>query len=277
MISRLSTSLTLALMLAGSPAHARVQPQSDDTRSTVSLDIDLSALPPGEYTTEYIDENLAAHQARVLSEGGIDVVDDADATIRIIISRYGEGDIHYRYSVALLEEGVEAPTVERTLACELCRESDLFVKVGEEVARMSGRLLYAPKSSQTTEEGSTEPPPEEDEPPPPRVRRVGGAGWAGIASAALGIAVGVGGVVELRRPPERLIRPRDDRQTMITQPRALGRALVGVGVGMVIAGAVLVIVDQTVLLDRRRDRARAATLVPVVTDSIAGVAWSGRF
>jgi len=277
MISPLTTSLTLALMLAGSPAHAGVQPPSDDTRSTVSLDVDLSALPPGEYTTEYIDENLAAHQARVLSEGGIDVVDDADATIRITISRYGEGDIHYRYSVALLEEGLDAPAVERTLACELCRESDLFIKVGEEVARMSGHLLYAPRSSQGTEEATTEPPPTEEEPPPPRTRRVGGVGWAGIASAAVGIAVGVGGVVDLRRPPERLAQPLTDRQFRLERSRTLGRTLVGVGVGMVVAGAVLLVVDQTVLLERRRQRARTTVLTPIALESAAGLAWIGHF
>ena len=217
-------SILLALVLVGATGTVRAGEAAAAKEPTVSLEVDLSALPPGEYTTEYIATQLPEHQARVLADGGITVTDGADDTIRIAVSRYGEGEIHYRFTVALYEDGSETPTAERTLTCELCRESDLFTKIGEEVARMSGRLLYATSEEPEPKGPQAEPVEPEQTDPAPHVRRIGGAGWAGIAAAVVGAAVGVGGVVELRRPPERIVDPQNDRRLELTQ--ALSRATV---------------------------------------------------
>ena len=144
---------------------------------------------------------------------------------------------------------------------------------------MSGRLLYANHDEPGPEgdggEVTPQPEPAPREEPPP-VRRIGAAGWAGIASAAVGLAVVVGGVVDQNLPPERELNPSSDRTYEVTQPRMLGTALVGVGAGLVAMGAVLVTVDQTALLRRRR-RARQAAIAPTFSPTGLGLTWRVRF
>ena len=70
-------------------------------------------------------------------------------------------------------------------------------------------------------------------------------------------------------PPGRL-RP--------VSPGALvGLALVGTGAGLVVAGAVLIAVDQTVLRKRRERGTSTTALVPTLSPYGAGLAWVGRF
>jgi len=270
--------MPLALMIAGTVA---VAPATDPA---VALEIDLSALPDND-VTEYINDNLVERGVRVLHEGGVEVADDADSTILVTVSRYGDGDIHYEFTVALLEYGTKVVIEERTLTCELCRESDLFAKVGQEVARISGRLLYSTTAVTDGGEGEdeggetegTQPEtqPEEIE-PHERARRVGAAGYVGIALAGAGTGAAIFGLVALSEPPVRMVYAETDRSASETRSR---RPLVGglVGAGLMLAGAALIAVDQTVLLENRRRSARSISVVPSFSPTGASLSWVVQF
>jgi hypothetical protein len=87
----------------------------------------------------------------------------------------------------------------------------------------------------------------------------------------------VGGAIDLAKPASRELTPESNRYDMFTRPRRLGSALVGVGAGLLVAGAVLIALDQTVLLERRRHRARRILFAPSFSNAAIGVSWSGRF
>lgn len=266
-------AMTMAAACVALPGKARAA----EPETTVELEVDVSALPPDE-ETEGLRWLLVERQTRVLRDGGIAVVegDPEEERIRVTVSRYGEGDVNYRFSVALVEHG--AVSVERTLTCDLCRDTELVSKVGEEVARISGRFAYEREGAGAGDSGAE---PEGSQPaevePAPKVRRIGGAGWAGISVAVAGVGFGVGGAVALAKPAMRELTAGRDPYETFTRPRQLGSALVGVGAGLLVAGAVLIAVDQTLLLERRRRRARQLALVPSFSSTGAGLSWSGRF
>ncbi|MCA9708073.1 MAG: hypothetical protein KDK70_19635, partial [Myxococcales bacterium] len=108
-------------------------------------------------------------------------------------------------------------------------------------------------------------------------RRVGAAGYAGIGALAVGLGVTIGGVVVLTEEPEERLQASSARFVETIHRRPLGGALTGVGAGLLAAGVVLVVVDQTVLRKRRDPRRRTATLVPSVLPSSAGLLWAGHF
>lgn len=267
----------LAIVLAPLMAHA----EPSAAKPEVAFELDTSAMPDN-WSTDYIKEHLVEHQLRILQGGGLEVVDGAAATIRVTLSHYGKNDVNSRFTVALYEDGAETATVERTLTCEACTDTDLFVKVGEEVARQSGRLLYAADEGepQVEERPSTAPQPSEDTTLPTtdhghvRVRRIGGLGYAGFGLALAGVGFGIGGAVVLREPLSWDLRSGlDGIERGVEKRRPLGLGLVGTG-GVLLAAAVgLVVADQTIMLERRRNRA----LVPSVSTSAFGLLWSGRF
>lgn len=264
----------MAVACVAWPATAR----AEGPEPSLELEIDVSALPRDD-ETEGLRFLLVEAQTRILRDGGIAVVEDgsASARLRVVVSRYGEGDLNYRFTVMLLEG--EAMAVERTLTCDLCRDTELITKVSEEVARVSGRFAYEREEAARVEGSASEGEPTgaEEGNPAEKVRRVGGAGWAGIGLAAAGIGLGIGGAVELARPSTWDLRPDDNRYEVSVRPRALGAALLGVGGSLLVTGVVLLAVDQTVLLERRMRRVRRMALVPSFSSTGVGVSWSGRF
>lgn len=272
----LITWFTMAMAYMAWPAIAR----AEQPKPTLVLEVDVSALPRDD-ETEGLRFLLVERQTRILQEGGIAVVesDSEEARIRVTVSRYGEGDLNYRFTVMLLEG--EAVEVERTLTCDLCRDTELVTKVSEEVARVSGRFLHEREAAAGAEPGIREGGPAESQPGEfelaPRVRRVGGAGWAGIGLAAAGVGFGVGGAVELAKPATRELSEGDYLTRTVTEPRLLGSTLLGVGIGLIVGGAVLTAIDQTTLLERRRRRARQLSLTPSFSATGVCLSLSGRF
>lgn len=183
MTGALFLGVAMAIVSAAAPAPA--------AEPTVAVEVDVSALPDEDFT-RWLAENLVERQETVLRDGGIEVAegDDADARIRVTVSRYGELGVHYRFTVALFEGEANTLKAEHTLTCELCKDSMLVTKVGDEVARMSGRFLHeregeAPGDPAVEPEGSQG---REVEPAPkvrpssraPRARRLSGGATAGV-------------------------------------------------------------------------------------------------
>lgn len=282
MIRTLFLSSLLAIAGVAAPAQA-----AEPAKPTVAVEVDVSALPDEEFT-RYLKRDLTERQVRILADGGLEVADDANATIRVVVSRYGDHDVHYRFTVALFEGDAETPKVERTLSCELCKDSELVTKVGEEVARVSGRLLFEPEARPedspgpqpehpegSANDGTT--PPSERDPVHPPGKRIGIAGYSGIAALPIGVGLMVGGVVALTKEPTVRIPPDRTPEEEVITHRRLGISLTTAGAVVAAAGVVLIVVDQTVLRKRRSERRAAAILHPSISPAGLGVSLTGRF
>jgi len=267
----------LAIMFAPVVAHAKptvAQPE-------VSFELDTSALPE-DWSTDYINVHLVEHQIRILQGGGFEVVDSGAATIRVTLSRYGNNDIHYRFTVASFDEGIETAVVERTLTCEKCTDTALFISIGQEVARQSGRLLYAVEDGhegepQGEQMPSTNPPWSEETEPAAVARRVGGWGYAGVGLAIAGVGAGIWGVAVLAKEPTRGFVQGTALAEKFSKPRRRGRQLVYVSAGLLLAGTALVALDQTFLLERRKHRALSISVIPSFSPTEARLSFVRRF
>lgn len=267
MIARSVLCVALAGAVAQLPSvsYAASAPAASEPR--VSLDIDVSALPNDEVTKE-LQTWLRDHQTKILQDGGIEVVSDADTTIRISVARYGEGDVHYRATIVMIDrrEGDGSVVAPREIECQACRDSDLAARVGEEVARLSGRILYAPSepdSARNPRESALQPEPEKST----SVRAIGPLGFSGIAVLSVGVGATIAGGLLAVKPAE--WRPVSNGAEMRNY-RPTGIALASVGSAVVLAGAAIIAVDVI----RRRDK-RKLTLLPTIGPS--GLALHVRF
>ncbi len=275
MTRALASLLAFPLVVAAAPAYAAVP--------TVDVEVDVSALPPGD-VTERLQGHLLEHQNRVVTDTGLELADNADATIRVIVSRYGEGDVHYRATVALLRAGAEAVEVERMLTCELCRDGELVLKVGEEVEVLAERALYAPADEQPDEadakagtkteanaktDGSTEPNEDTSTTTTEKPKKLGPLGGAAIASIVVGTGTLAAGI-PLALAPDR-IRPSTmgvERRTT----RPTGIVLASVGGVLLASGAALLAID---VLSRKRQR--RVSFLPTASPSMMTVSIGMRF
>lgn len=263
----LSMLLALAIACAPWPAYAA-------TPATVRLEVDVSALPAGD-VTERLEAYLVEEQTRTIVDGGLELADDSSNAIRVSISRYGEDDVHYRATIALLQGTSEAAVVERTITCELCRDGELVSRVAEEVARLSGRVLYGPEEQSDADHPQAQDPPQPEpetsatEGNDEKTRKVGPLGVAGIASLVVGVGA-TGGGIPLAVAPDQTRPAASGVERRTTRPAGL--ALVGVGTALIVTGAVLVTVDAL-----RRKKARQVSFFPAVTPSSVTVSMSMRF
>lgn len=265
MTRTLSTVLALAIACAPLPALAAAPPR-------VQLEIDVSELPAGDVTNA-LQAYLVEEETRTLADGGVEVAADAPMTIRVTVSRYGEGDVNYKARIVLIPSDSATSDVERVITCDLCRDGDLVMKVSEEVARLSGRVLYAPREpvarkpepEQTSgQQGDPEATTARQKP-----RKLGPLGAIGIASAVVGLgATGAGIPLAIALDQTRPAASGVERRTT----RPAGLALVGVGTALVVTGVVLVAVDVV-----RRKKARRVSVLPGLGPSSVTVSLSMRF
>ncbi len=226
----------------------------------VSLEVDVSTLPEDEVTHALVS-HIVAEGTQTLEAGGIDVLDDAGATVTVTVTRYGEHDVHYRTTVSLADGDDQ---VERTVDCEVCLDSELVDQIGKEIARLSGRVLYGgPQDHEEPEPAASddvEPEPteasSEDTAPSKRLGPMGKAGIGVMVGGVASVAVGVPLVLtaDTARIGEMGVEERATRPT--------GLALIGVGATMAATGVVLVVLDVV-----RRKKAGRVSLSPVVMPS----------
>lgn len=248
-----------------------LSPPALATNPTVSLEIDVSALPEDE-VTEALVVHIVANGTETLETGGIDVVDDADTRLMVTVIRFGEHDVHYRTTVVLLGDG---DPVERTVECKLCRDSELVEQIGKEIARLSGRMLYAAgeprdaddKPPETIEAQPVDVEPETSDTKPPR--RLGLLGKIGIGTLAGGVVSLTVGVPLAMTPDEARITANavEERTT-----RPTGLALVGVGSMLLVTGVAFLVIDAV-----RMKKARTVSLNPSVSPSRRVFSMGVRF
>lgn len=277
----------IAGMLAGvlaTPTAALAEPLAE---TAVRIEVDVSALPKADFpenTRQWIVDN----QTAVLEREGFVIRDDAIHAMRIEVSRYGEDGIHLKARLLLVGD----PDSVREINCEACLNSQFLKKVDEETAVLADELrqklaaaepepVSQPEPTAETEpaDGVAEPHEQRvtsDEPTDREEKAIGAAGYAGIGALVAGLGVTLGGVVVLTEDPTIRLQPLNDDVEEVVDRVPLGAGLTGIGAAMLVTGAVLVTVDQTVLR-KRRSRLSRGVLVPVVSVSGAGLSWTARF
>lgn len=270
-----ATTILAAIAMAGAPAYARA------TAPAITVDVDASALPKGDVTNDLV-RHIIEHQTQILADGGLEVKDNAPLTILVTVSRYGEGDVNYRASIAVLKTGSDTPTAERSLTCDLCRDGEFVMRIGEEVTRMSGFILYAPEEAPDDEETATTAEPEDgahevefqeqgadcvsSDPPRPAIGTMGYVGIgtliAGTSSLATGIALSL--LPDQIRPAGEIMERRSTRTA--------GIAFASVGSVLVASGVALLVFDVV-----RRKRQRQVTFVPSIAPKRAMVTMGVKF
>lgn len=263
----------LAVALIGGPSHAEV------TAPPVKVEVDVSTLPDSEVTRD-LARKIAEHQAQVLQDAGVDVTEHGSLILRVTVSRYGDGNVNYRATIAIVRDGNPKAIAERSMTCDLCRDGEFIIRIGDGVARMASFILYGqeevPSREPVEERPDSTPPngsqqtPENPEPerrPPPK--RIGPMGFAGIASLATGTGLLAAGI-PLALAPDRVRLAGDIVERRSTRPT--GMALASVGSVLIAAGVVLTTLDVI-----RRKKQRRAAFVPYVAPTGVAVSMEVRF
>lgn len=267
-----STVLAAAIVLEPAPNAAPPK---------VRLEVDTSSLPESSATNSFT-RWLVQDQTGTILDGGVEVSPDASTGIRIVITRYGEHDVHYKAALGLVDGNGELVGEERVITCELCTDGQLITKVSPEVARLSARVLYAPVAV-VEEPVVVEPPPQEPEEPKaepeaaaeptppvqPQRKAVGTVGAVGIASAVVGFGVTAAGI-GLAVAPDRARVGDGGVDRLSTRPTGL--SLVGIGTALMVTGAVLVVVDAV-----RRKKGRRVSVLPQINGSSLALSFSVSF
>lgn len=279
-LATVATVVACTLAMPGL-VSAATQPEA------VRLEVDVSALP-NDRLAEDTRTWVLKHQTTAFQEAGFTVSEDASRVVRIEISRYGEYGVNTKARLTVVgDEGLI-----REFTCEACRDSQFLDKVGQETAALAEQLrgeIEASREPAAEPEPTIEQPPETatqdegrepargEEPTDHEGAPLGAAGYAGIGALAVGAGMTLGGAIVLLQGESRTLHPDRDRQLEVTDRAPLGAGLTSVGIGLLVTGAVLVTIDQTVLRKRRSSRAQASVVVPVVAPTGLGLSWAARF
>lgn len=285
--------LSLSLVLATAPASAtgavaggavseELAPVSRVER--VDLEVDHSALLEHQVADAAEDSAyfVLEDATKALTERHrVQVVDDAEAP-RIVV-RLGWKDYEnsvYWIAIATQRPGRE-PEIMESFEAKCIDSTALSEAV---VGRLRGALERlgeekpVPDAVVEVKEPDEEPPePTDPEPVDREEKRIGAAGYAGIASLTLGLGLGIGGVFLAVEKPKLRPHPTDDQSFEQVSRRPLGYGLTAAGASLLVTGVVLVAVDQTVLRKRRARGGSVAVIVPTLLPTGAGLVFVRRF
>jgi hypothetical protein len=252
------------LLAVPSTAHA-----AEGERVRVVVDVSML----GEEEASFADAISPGLRAAI--EGAGYVLDEqvsADATVRVRVRYFNEGDLDYQIDLDI-SAGEQLARID-TIACPQCFESDIVAKVDaqhEVILAALARMLAEDGREPTN---ASEPEPRVNEEPEPRPKPIGVVGGVGIGVAALGVGALVAGGVELGRGKVYDAVTQIETQRSFVDHRPVGGALLGVGAVVLAAGITMVIVD-VVQAKKRRDRTSLA--VPLLGPNMVGLGFSGKF
>jgi hypothetical protein len=175
-----------------------------------------------------------------------------DTTVSVTVHEATGKDPGFEFTLAVTSSGARVGDV-ISAKCELCTESELVDAVESKLEGVIAEL-EPPKAAEAPADDPVAPLTRQQDPPVDQDRRkIGGKGIAGavlLAGGAAGIIVG-GTLAAL---PD---KPKVDEPLFEKTTKPPGFALLGVGVGLAIAGGVLIAVDLT-----QRKKKRRAALSP---------------
>ena len=243
---------------------------------------------------ELVSETLAKDDQNKIAttlDERLTALADAHGMVRVSLETVSrdEIDLYVRLEVTQPDPSVEVFLVqavalhrgdvarrEDVRSCVQCTASEL-VEDGLKIIPVVLEDIEARRADAAAEEVPPAP-----EPPPPETRDVapsralGPVGITGISASALGLGGAIAGAILLGRG--RVEEPVPGAMIEFVDYRPPGRALLGVGLGLMVVGEVLLAVDLSVLARKRRARATAelSYLAPTLMDG-PGIAVGGRF
>ena len=201
--------------------------------------------------------------------------DELDLYVRLEVSQPDPSvDVFLVHAVALHRGEVLRREDVRT--CVQCTASEL-VEDGLKIIPVVLEDIEARRAEAAVQEEPPAPKPPSSETrdvAPPRAP--GPVGITGISASALGLGSAIAGAVLLGRG--RVEEPVPGAMIEFVDYRPPGRALLGVGLGLMVVGEILLAVDLSVLSRKRRARRHAelSYLSPALVDG-PGIAVGGRF
>lgn len=266
-------------------ARASSEPAAARERS-VALRIDPSPLLERE------DKGVVEHTVFFVRNGGVkalgaagaEVVDEARAAAILVTLGWSDYEESiYEVRIATQRPGEKAQPLE-TFTCA-CINSGLAAAVSE---RMPAALEHLDETRGEEPVATAQEPPVEsneveNEPGPPdappkrapkKAAAIGGTGIAGIVVAGSGVAMAGFGISRLAIGETRTRHPTEEQLDVVRDVRPAGRAWLGVGVGAIVAGVAMVVIDATLL---RKQRVRAVAASPAFGPGQVGVELRGRF
>ncbi|MEX1364159.1 MAG: hypothetical protein AB1Z98_13610 [Nannocystaceae bacterium] len=265
--------LTAALVMAPTLANA-----SGPRYAPIKLTTNFEDEDPER--TQRIRPVLEQSTIDALRRHEIDVVESADAELVIYVRSLAE-ESGTGPQVAVIDYAVvvevrlgDEQATKHPFFCAKKGEAELIMCVLEGITP----ALEALPVESRPDEPHGKPPSEGGgglvHPQPARIRPIGGLGITGIVVGAGGLATTVAAAVDLRRG-ERVDEPTSAGLTNTTDFRPRGRALLGVGLGLLVTGAVLVGVD--VGLRAKKRKRRAVDVGFGLAPSFTGASVRGRF
>ncbi len=274
----LPASVVGAITSPAEPVHATAAPAQEDGPVFASVKVDADGF--GEVGSAVSTRVAAEAETTLKHEGIVRRAGVDDILVFLKVTPPDSGDEGYVVGIAVSRMG--QPITETVSAvCELCVEDELIelvaVKLHELVPVMREHMAAVrAEAAAAAAEPEPEPEPEiEIIPPENRVDVPTGMGNKGKAGIAL-VGLGVGGVIAGAVMAAKAPTQRaPDNGYELTQTQTPGYAALGIGGAFVVGGVVLLVLDSR---ERKRQGLERETIVaPVLGPGIAGLSWSGRF
>lgn len=230
-----------------------------------------------EVDTSAVGEEGPALKKRIESRAGDILLDNEvlpakdadDALIKVQIAPAPNDDPGWVAAVFIEQGGTVVADTTREIDCKLCTEGELVDKVAEVLAELVPTIESEPVDPDGGGAGEPEPEPEpQPETPEPKDKKLGTLGYAGIGAAALGV-IGVGVGAGLIAKGEVPLDDDPAQQKNYVRP---GAAALGVGGAILVAGVVLIVVDQM-----QQKKKRSTAFAPYFDRSGGGLAFITRF
>lgn len=243
--------MTTAMLLTLALATTSSVPEGPVVIEVEASDVDGNA-------DSTMEEQLGQKLAAALSERGVTVSDAADRRVHVTVRRTDIIDYEVEVRVAVGEGTVESGVA--PFSCESCRVVELQERVISHVPDIVAAL--DPPAEVAPDPAVGPPGPSEPSEPPPAAssegdqpqRPLGAVGVTGAVVTAVGLGALTYGVVLLARGTTPDVEDGDDRLRLSESYTRPGWAWTGVGIGTAVAGAAMLVVDLTVLRQRRAQR-----------------------
>ncbi len=288
-ISRRVAVPTLALIFSlSSPvaALAKKMPAADpspveEAPVPIRIIVDVAL----DENTVFFQEKLSKYLREELESKGHTTTEDielAEVTLRLRARYFDDDPDNLNFVIDTdIQVGNRAYTLE-SAHCAACVDDHFFVRVKEHTQdvlldAVDTAVAEALEVRNAGPSGPDGPGPNgsgPNDPPPPRI---GALGYTGIGALGLGLALGIGGAVELSRGAD--IEPSDNELARQVDHAPAGKVLLGVGGGLFVAGVIMLGVDlaRRAKKESKRDRASLPLLLPSVGPTSVGLTLIGRF
>lgn len=266
----------MMVLALASPA-AWAAPPAATAERPLRVEVDVSALAKAD--APHIERFTLERMAPLLRERSYTRTEDAEDAIAIRVDYIDAKDLEYAIYVDVYDDGKLIKPGIDWFVCKFCPQTMLADTVAKNLPaafdlleQAEAAAVAAATPADPSPETNTEPS-DATEQPPARVRPIGWLGITGAVVAGGGLATTIAGAVRLAQGE--VTEPSDMAETVVTDYRPQGVALVGIGATAVVVGTTALVVDL-VLRKKKRQR-QGVTFAPSLSPRSAAVTMSVRF